>query len=822
KIFAGLFVSGSITTAVNFTIANSLNVSGSFAASAGTATFTGASTLSGTANLFHTTINGTSLQLTANSTLGIAGTLTITAGTLNVASSTPNTVNFNGTGAQSINPISYNNLVLSNGNTKTADGNITITSNISIETGTTFTASSYTHTINGDWINKGIFVAGASTVQFAGLATTHLTGATTFNILTSNTSSASTEIILNDNVSAAVVNMINGIVRTGSDTITITNTRTGNGFIYGNIQRNHAFTTGVAYAFKSPYNTITFSSVSSVTSITVSIADVTISGFPFGGAVNTEYTITVPGGTYNATLRLAYEDDKLNGNNESTMGLWNYNGSSWVNIGKAGNDITYNYVEQSGLTNISNRWTFSSQSNIVRWNGSVSKDWHTAANWTSIQGAPSMPPSESDIVDLGAAPFIHEPTISNSASVNSIHFGSTQAVTLTLASGGSLTVAGNIKGDWSGNATHTINVNDQTLIVNGDLILSDGINGRSVNLNIGAGALNILGSLSQAGDASINFSSSGTLNIHQNFDYSSGTFIAGNGTFNYNGDQNQRVANVTYNNLTISKAAGLASIDSIVTIAGNLLVASGELDNFSITSIAGNVTIAPGASFQNHHSLQIGGNWNNTGTYIGTGFVTFNGSGTQTISSTTFNNLAFNKPVSSLAILKGDVVIKGNLVGTSGTLDIGTYFFNRDMVGGSATISDSATIIIGANNAPNKFASYALSPNSTIIFNGVATQHLLLPGMVYGNLIFRNPGNKILYTPTTVKGNLTIESGSSFDAGAQTITLNGSWINNGTFSPSGSTIVCTGIGKTISGITRFSRFSVYGSYTVLSNLTFDS
>src|SRR6185295_16136596 len=118
KGFAVLSVTGSITTDATFSISSSLTVSGSLSASAGAATFTGTSTLSGTANLFNTTINGTSLQLSANSILRIANVMTITAGTLNVTSSVPNTINFNGTGAQSINAITYNNLTLSNGNSK--------------------------------------------------------------------------------------------------------------------------------------------------------------------------------------------------------------------------------------------------------------------------------------------------------------------------------------------------------------------------------------------------------------------------------------------------------------------------------------------------------------------------------------------------------------------------------------------------------------------------------------------------------------------------------------------------------------------------------
>ena len=824
KSFGSLLIAGSITTNANFSISTNLAVNGSLSASAGTATFTGTSILSGTANLFNITINGTYLELSANATLGIANVMTISAGTLNVTSSTPNTVNFNGTGAQNINAITYSKLILSNGNTKTAVGDFTTNKDITIATGTTFNGASYTHSVYGDWINNGTFTAGTSTIQFLTLSTAYVTGATTFNILTSNTSSSTGQLVLNSNVSAAIVNMTNGTVRTGSNTITITNTRTGNGDIYGNIQRTHAFTTGVAYAFKNPYNTISFSSVSSVTSITVSVNDYIISDFPFGGAVNAEYNITVPAGTYNATLRLNYEDDELNGNGESSMGLWHYNGSTWMAVGKSANDITNNWVEESGLTDITNRWTFSDDDNVVQWNGSVSTDWNTAANWTVVQGSATAPPSATDIVDLGTITFANQPTISNNVSVNSIHFGSTKAVTLTLAGGGSLTVSGNIDGDWTANATHTINVNSQNLAVNGDLILSDGINSQSLDLNIGTGSVTVSGLLFQAGDASIAFSSTGTLGIHKDFEYISGVFSAGNGTVSYNGDENEHVAHITYNNLTIDKPAAIATIDSDATVLGNLLISAGQLDNGAPTIIAGNVTIAPGATLNNNGILLVGGNWNNTGDYVsnvtGTNVI-FNGSGTQTISSTTFGNLEFNKPVGSVAELTGDVTLLGNLVGTSGTLDIKSFFFNRDVVGGSATMANTATLIIGADNAPNKFSNYAMAANSTVIFNGTGTQHLLLPGLVYGNLIFRNSGLKTLYTATTVNGDLTIENGATFDAGSNTITLNGNWVNSGTFTPSTSTLICNGTGKTIGGNNTFNRFLVYGSYTFLSNNTFN-
>src|SRR6185369_11183607 len=98
-----------------------------------------------------------------------------------------------------------------------------------------------------------------------------ISGATTFNILTINKTSSATNVTLQSNISTPTVNMTSGQLLTGANTVTITNTRTGNGIILGNIQRTHSFVTGTAYAFESPQNTINFSAVSSVTSITVSV-----------------------------------------------------------------------------------------------------------------------------------------------------------------------------------------------------------------------------------------------------------------------------------------------------------------------------------------------------------------------------------------------------------------------------------------------------------------------------------------------------------------------------------------------------------------------
>jgi hypothetical protein len=821
KNFSVLSVTGSVSATVDIFISSGLLVNGSFTASAGAATFTGTSILSGTANLFNVIINGTSLQLSANSILGIANAMTVTGGVLDVSTSIPNTVNFNGTGAQAVNGITYNDLILSNGNSKTAAAGIIVNRNLTIGAGTTFIPGAFTHSVYANWNNYGSFTAGTGTIQFLGNKNTTITGATTFNILTINNTNSTTGILLKNNITVATVNMTLGTIFTEADTITITATRTGNGIIMGNIRRNHIFATGLAYAFEGPDNTITFTSPSLINSVTVSVTEGPISDFPFNGSISRVYNVSVPAGTYaGAKLRLHYEDDELNGNTESSMTMWNYSGSTWSSAGKSGNSTTSNYVEQTGLTGVTNRWTCSDNSNVVQWNGSVSTDWNTAVNWTVVQGSASRPPAASDIVNLGTVAFTNQPTISNAVTVKNINFGSAQAVTLSMASGGSL-ISGDIHGTWSSNIIHTINANAQAVTVNGDLSLSDGINGHAINTTISTGTVTVDGSLTQSGGANITFSGAGNLLITDNYTFTSGIFIAGTGTVTYNGINNQDIGKINYYNLTVNKAAALAIINDTISIAGNLTIASGELDNNAVVNIAGNVNIISGAMLHNNNMLHVGGNWNNNGDYVATGaHIIFNGAGTQTITATTFNNIVIDKPVGSSAILTGDILIKGDLTMTSGTFNIKTFNCNRDISGGTITINDSATFIVGANNSPLNFTTGILTNSSTVIADGTSPQFIF--GATFGNLILRNAGAKTLVSAITVNGDLTVESGSNFDAGSQVLTLNGNWINSGTFTPSGSTVICSGTAKNIAGNTIFNQVTVFGSYTILNDVTFNT
>jgi len=815
--FSGLSVSGSISTASSFSIGASLVVSGSFSASAGTATFTGTSSLNGTANLFNVTLNGTSLQLSTNAILGIAGTYTISAGSLNVTATTPNTVNYNGAGAQTITGGAYGNLTLSNGNTKTAGGAVTVNGDMTIAASTTFNASTFTHTMLGNWTNSGTFTASSGTIAFTGTLNTTISGATTFANLTLNKSSSSLELGLLSNVSVGTLNMTTGTMSTGSNTVTITTTRTGNGVIFGNIQRTHAFVLGTSYAFESPNTTITLTGLSiTVSSITVSVTKGTVTDFQRQAAVNRQYSISITGLVVSlvTTLRLHYEDDELNGNNESTMQLWRNTGSTWAAAGKASNSTTANYVEQTFAGDAAGRWTFFDDLNVVRWNGAVSSDWFTAANWTTVAGAPSLPPGTNDIVEIGTAAFTNQPVINNSTTVKSILFGSAQAATLSLTAGGALTVRGNLTGSWSANAAHTIQLNGQALTVNGDMILSDGTAGHSISLDAGAATVNLSGALTQSGGASISFSGAGAFNIGSNFTYSSGTFSAGNSTVTYNGTATQLVGPVTYYNLVINKASGIAAINSGATVNGQLSVTTGELDINFPTTVVGNVNISSGATLNGDGvTTTVGGNWNNSGFFVSlSGTVALNGTGAQSITATTFNNLTVSK-ASGTATLTGNVGITGNLSVNSGILDLSTFTANRSSTGGTMTVASGTTLLAGgSNNFPANFTTYTLNTGSTVNYNGTGVQSVA--GVSYGQLILSNGNTKTLTASAIVSSDLTISSGTTFSSGAFTIDLGGNWSNSGTFSPGTGTVILNGNSKTITGNTTFNKVTVYGSYSV--------
>lgn len=215
-----LDVSGTIT------IPNTANFSGdinTLAVGAGTlnagsiaftSTFFGGSptlTIStGTVTITGDVTNNNGFFSTATITFTDAGLLQLRGAFLDSGNGTltpsTGTVEYNGTTAQTIGDFTYNNLTLSGSGTKDVAGAFTAGGTFTLESGTSFTAGTYTHNVAGDWINNGATFSNTnSTINLNGaVQTIGGSSPTTFNNLTlagSNTKTFSQATTINATLS---------------------------------------------------------------------------------------------------------------------------------------------------------------------------------------------------------------------------------------------------------------------------------------------------------------------------------------------------------------------------------------------------------------------------------------------------------------------------------------------------------------------------------------------------------------------------------------------------------------------------------------------
>jgi len=299
-------------------------------------------------------VDGTAAWINeANSALNVSGAL-MSSGVLN-ASAVPNTVAYNGTGAQTILPATYYHLQTANSGTKTIGGNVIVQGNLTIGSGTTLDASSTTDTVYGNWVNNGSFTASTSTIAFGGSSSATITGATTFNNVAVNKADSAVTITLLNTIQAANLSMLKGTMYTGSNAVTVTNSRTGNGIIIGTVTRTHAFALSTPYMFEGPSTTITFTSGTTPTSVTVTVVQ-SQPASPIFIPVYRALNISTTGGSgLTSTLRLHYENSETDDLNETIMTLWK-DSSGWRNKGATLRDSVGNYIEVAGISFLSGDW----------------------------------------------------------------------------------------------------------------------------------------------------------------------------------------------------------------------------------------------------------------------------------------------------------------------------------------------------------------------------------------------------------------------------------------------------------------------------------
>lgn len=340
-----------ITNTIGVTPTNNINMSGTLTVD-GLLTPTAGQVISGTGTV---TGSGTVQVTRTTATADFNSQYTISNNTLANL-----TVEYAGTSAQIVSGLTYGGLKINNASGVSLGGNATVSGTLYLTSGA-LTIGSNTLTVNGAIANSSGSLAGSGTsdIFIGGSVASTTLPALTLDNLTVNRANG---ISLGGDVSVGgTLTLTSGTVVTGSNKLNVTNNAAGavvitGGSVNGEIERAIAASSTGSYIFANANTSLTPDG--SQGSVTVSVKAFPNTFIPVGDsskAIKRYYTIT-PSGALTATVRLAYEDSELNGLTETSLSLWRYNGTSWVDEGSVQNDPINNWAEQTDISTWSD-WT---------------------------------------------------------------------------------------------------------------------------------------------------------------------------------------------------------------------------------------------------------------------------------------------------------------------------------------------------------------------------------------------------------------------------------------------------------------------------------
>ncbi len=271
-------------------------------------------------------------------------------------------------------------------------------------------------------------------------------------------------------------------------------------------------------------------------------------------------------------------------------------------------------------------------------------------------------------------------------------------------------------------------------------------------------------------------------------------------TVNYNGAAAQAVKTANYNNLTVTKPAGIAATTAAgtVNVTGALTVTSGRLNiagttvavtgatsvsgTLGITSATGTktftglVTVNPGGTWTNTtEAVTFRGGITNNGTFTG-------GTGTQTFDITPSQIIAGSSPINfgGIVAVTGAVTVTNN--NTSAVSITGNL--TGSAVGSTWVNGINSTLNYGGAAAPMGTRVFTAStvPN-TVNYNRSGAQPIKTPtANTYHHLQLTSvaAGAKTAAVGLTVNGDFTLSGAASFTASTFTHNFAGNWIVNTT------------------------------------------
>jgi predicted outer membrane repeat protein len=738
---------------------------------------------------------GATVTLAAG-TIGVAGTFNPSA-TAVVYSIAGNTFDFNGSGAQSIAPFNYNNLTISGNRGGSAvtlgAGTIGIAGvfNPSV-TNNTFVTTGNTVNFNGSALQT------IPAFTFGGLTITNLAGVDLAGAVTVNGALllASGPLGVNTNTLT-----LNGAASFGVGTLTSAATGTVN----YNQQSN-----GQATVLAANYGNLTFSNFSKTLASTGTIG---IAG-TFTPGTGTGHTITgstinfngagaqtIPGFTYNnltSTGAVARTLDPVN--TIKIAGTFTPGASTYTITGST---VEYNGTVAQVLPN-----TFTTYNNLTL---------NNVAGTTGFAGL-----TVQGLIRVQAGTFTSSSTYNNVQIDSGATLAGTNATTINVSgnwtnNGGTFTPNGNIV-NFNGAAGQTIGGTSASQTFN-DVIVN-----KTGTLDVGASTTSLTLHNLTLTTGTFSAGTATTINVNGNWTNNGGTFTPGTGTVNFNGAAVAQsiggtATTQTFQGFTVNKSG--APVLSVVASTNTLDI------NGNVTLTLGNFTAGTATA------ITVAGNWtNNGGSFTGgSGTVTFDGGAGQTIggtTATTFNNLtngnasglamSFNETVNgALALTSGDITVAATRTLTqpftatsSGTFDVNGRVQRTGFITNGAALSFGNpfnTILVTSGTAldivvdltrtvPVGFSTavqrfYTITPNPTGISATLRLHYL--DSELNGNV--EGPNFIFRRFTTGIGWQPVLPTSSDFAANwleAVGVTQFSPWTFNSTFAPTASNGVVSG------------------------------
>jgi hypothetical protein len=370
--------------------------------------------------------------------------------------------------------------------------------------------------------------------------------------------------------------------------------------------------------------------------------------------------------------------------------------------------------------------------------------------------------------------ILHDVTINNGAIFNGNSFSHT------------------VNGDWTNNGTFT--QAGTTIIFSGtDTQFVSGGPFNNVVINKTNGITLLTGNADIDGNFSV---SSGTFNASSfiiDRTSTGGTFTLGNNsTFKLGGTNSFpiRFSTLSFSNSSTIEYSGTTQLLTLANYKNLVLSGTGTKTVGLNTNVAGNVTVQSGATIDAATFTVSGSGTSNLDIYGG---IKIPGA-TLTTSYTNFDTISL-KAGNTVEYSGGNQTIDSTLTYTSISFSgsgIKTILKTLSLTGG---ITVDAVIVNGSAFSHSFGGNWTLLNGGSFLTTGTITfngSNQNISEASFNNVAFSGSGTKYATGNLTIGGTFTISSGAAFNAGLFTHSVQGNFVNNGTFFDSTSTFVFNG------------------------------